>query len=168
MLIQWASGEQCTIHVLVVHSMIILLTYHPTNDDPLFDEILDMWFPLNSPAPKAFLIDTNEEAMFVPDWLRLKMIRSNIGRLLEAAIKDLEPQQLVLFIQSFGLPVSVMSKLLHILDEEVQIDPETVGEAVLDKTYMAQLVEILHKRGATGGLVFMNVLQLQNTPLQDR
>ena len=37
--------------------------------------------------------------MLIPDWLKLKMIRSNCPELVDAALKDLDPQQLVLFIQ---------------------------------------------------------------------
>ncbi|XP_014467728.1 PREDICTED: integrator complex subunit 1 isoform X2 [Dinoponera quadriceps] len=165
-LVQWSNGEECTMHILVVHAMIILLTYDTSEDDPLFNNLLETWFPLTEP-PKAFLVDTSEEALLIPDWLKLRMIRSNVPRLVDAALKDLEPQQLVLFIQSFGIPVSSMSKLLHTLDAGVQIDPGSVGEAVLDKTYMAQLVQVQHRRGATGGLVFVQVLQLLEPQLPD-
>lgn len=165
-LVQWSNGEECTMHILVVHAMIILLTYDTSEDDQLFNNLLETWFPLTD-QPKAFLVDTSEEALLIPDWLKLRMIRSNVPRLVDAALKDLEPQQLVLFIQSFGIPVSSMSKLLHTLDAGVQIDPSSVGEAVLDKTYMAQLVEVQHRRGATGGLVFVQVLQLLEPQLPD-
>ncbi|XP_025155435.1 integrator complex subunit 1 isoform X3 [Harpegnathos saltator] len=165
-LVQWSNGEECTMHILVVHAMIILLTYDTSEDDSLFNSLLETWFPLTEP-PKAFLVDTSEEALLIPDWLKLRMIRSNVPRLVDAALKDLEPQQLVLFIQSFGIPVSSMSKLLHTLDNGVQIDPGSVGEAVLDKTYMAQLVQVQHRRGATGGLVFVQVLQLIEPQLPD-
>ncbi|XP_012235506.1 integrator complex subunit 1 [Linepithema humile] len=165
-LVQWSNGEECTMHILVVHAMIILLTYDSSEDDQLFTTLLETWFPLTE-QPKAFLVDTSEEALLIPDWLKLRMIRSNVPRLVDAALKDLEPQQLVLFIQSFGIPVSSMSKLLHTLDAGVQIDPGSVGEAVLDKTYMAQLVEVQHRRGATGGLVFVQVLQLMEPQLPD-
>lgn len=166
-LVQWSTGEDCTMHILVVHAMIILLTYDSSDDDVLFNILLETWFPLNSEPPKAFLVDTSEEALLIPDWLKLRMIRSNVPRLVDAALKDLEPQQLVLFIQSFGIPVPSMSKLLHTLDAGVQIDPDSVGEAVLDKTYMAQLVEVQHRRGATGGLVFVQVLELMEPQLPD-
>ncbi|XP_015601368.1 integrator complex subunit 1 isoform X2 [Cephus cinctus] len=166
-LLQWSTGEECTMHILAVHAMIILLTYDSSNDEELFNELLETWFPETADPPKAFLVDTSEEALLIPDWLKLRMIRSNVPRLVDAALKDLEPQQLVLFIQSFGIPVSSMSKLLHTLDGAVQIDPGSVGEAVLDKTYMAQLVKVQHRRGATGGLVFVQVLQLLEPQLPD-
>lgn len=59
--------------------------------------------------------------------------------------QDLEPSQLVLFIQSFGIPVGSMTKLLCALDMAVNTNDEAVAAAVLDKshkTYMAQLVEV--------------------------
>lgn len=166
-LVQWSTGEECTMHILVVHAMIILLTYDVLDDQGLFNELLETWFPENAEPPKAFLVDTSEEALLIPDWLKLRMIRSNVPRLVDAALKDLEPQQLVLFIQSFGIPVLSMSKLLHTLDIAVQIDPSSVGTAVLDKIYMAQLVKVQHRRGATGGLVFVDVLQLLEPQLPD-
>ncbi|GLV44448.1 Integrator 1 [Carabus blaptoides fortunei] len=95
------------------------------------------------------------------------MIRSTVSRLVDAALINLEPSQLVLFIQSFGIPVSSMSKLLCMLDSAVTVDQTSVGEAVLDKCYMAQLVEVQHRRGATGGNTFVQVLQLQEPKLPD-
>ena len=64
---------------------------------------------------------------------------------MDAALRDLEPSQLVLFIQSFGIPVASMTKLLGALDAAVAAHPQAVAAAVLDKshkTYMAQLVEV--------------------------
>lgn len=52
------------------------------------------------------------------------------------------------------------SKLLHTLDQAVTTDPLSVGEAVLDKSYMAQ-----HHRGATGGLMLVQVVQLEQPRL---
>ncbi|XP_054707879.1 integrator complex subunit 1-like [Uloborus diversus] len=159
-LIQWASGESATMHILVVHAMIIVLTYGPppSNGRSYFDALLETWFPSNSEQPKAFLVDTSEEALLLPDWLKLRMIRSSVGVLVDAALKDLDPSQLVLFIQSFGIPVSSMSKLLKTLDLAVEYDSFSVEQAVLDKTYMSQLVEVQHRRGASGGHSFAKLL----------
>ena len=60
------------------------------------------------------------------DWLKLKMIRSSIPVLVDSALRDLDPQQLVLFIQSFGIPVDSMTKLLQTLDTAVTADLEAV------------------------------------------
>ena len=57
---------------------------------------------------QAYLVDTKEEALLIPDWLKLLMIRSEVPRLIEEALTDLEPAQLLLFIQSFGIPVNSM------------------------------------------------------------
>lgn len=51
-----------------------------------------------------------------------------------AALQDLEPQQLLLFVQSFGIPVSSMSKLLQYLDQAVSHDPQTLEQNIMDKS----------------------------------
>merc|ERR1719495_826948 len=157
----WGSGECATLHILVVHAQIILLTYGNTNSTyDQFRNLLLMWFPPGQELPRAFLVDTSEEALLIPDWLKLKMIRSSVSVLVDSALRDLDPQQLVLFIQSFGIPVDSMSKLLQTLDTAVVADLESVNESVLDKAYMGQLVAVQHNRGATGGLVFAESLGL--------
>nr|CAD7403102.1 unnamed protein product [Timema poppensis] len=166
-LVTWCTGEECTMHILVVHAIIILLTFGPGQDPDLFESLLEVWFPLDKEPPKAYLVDTSEEALLIPDWLKLKMIRSQVDRLVDAALIDLEPNQLVLFIQSFGIPVKSMSKLLQMLDLAVAASPLAVAEAVLDKGYMAQLVEVQHHRGATGGQLLVQVLQLEQSRLPD-
>ncbi|KAL5232641.1 hypothetical protein ACI65C_000051 [Semiaphis heraclei] len=160
-LVTWAGGQECTLHILVVHAMIILLTYGPQCiHDPLkFDNLLEAWFPTDrKQMPKAYLVDTSEEALLIPDWLKLRMIRSRVPRLVEEALTDLEPPQLILFIQSFGIPVASMSKLLDILDKAVCLDQEAIKAAVMDKAYMVQLVEVQQRRGAQGGQIFSSVL----------
>lgn len=49
------------------------------------------------------------------------------------ALQDLEPQQLLLFVQSFGIPTSSMSKLLQYLDQAVSHDPQTLEQNIMDK-----------------------------------
>ncbi|KAL3185664.1 hypothetical protein MRX96_028572 [Rhipicephalus microplus] len=157
--LQWDSGETATMYILVVHSMIILLTYGPPESDPeTFNALLETWFPEGGDPPQAFLVDTSEEALLLPDWLKLRMIRSSVDVLVDAALKDLEPNQLVLFIQSFGIPVPSMSKLLCCLDRAVEYDEAAVVQAVVDKAYMSQLVEVQHQRGAIGGECFYRLL----------
>ena len=157
----WHTGETATLHILVVHAQIILLTYGaPGVQTSPFTDLLRMWFPPGQELPRAYLVDTSEEALLIQDWLKLKMIRSSIPVLVDSALRDLDPQQLVLFIQSFGIPTESMSKLLQTLDTAVSADLEAVNESVLDKAYMGQLVAVQHKRGATGGLVFAKALNL--------
>lgn len=52
---------------------------------------------------------------------------------LSPALQDLEPQQLLLFVQSFGIPVSSMSKLLQYLDQAVSHDPQSLEQNIMDK-----------------------------------
>ena len=50
----------------------------------IYKELLDIWFPKDDGMPKAYLMDTSEEALLLPDWLKLKMIRSSQARLVDA------------------------------------------------------------------------------------
>nr|XP_043906794.1 integrator complex subunit 1 isoform X1 [Solea senegalensis]XP_043906795.1 integrator complex subunit 1 isoform X1 [Solea senegalensis] len=156
--LRWTTGETATMHILVVHAMVILLTLGPPKGESDFFHLLDIWFPDKKPLPTAFLVDTSEEALLLPDWLKLRMIRSEVSRLVDAALQDLEPQQLLLFVQSFGIPVSSMSKLLQYLDQAVSHDPQSLEQNIMDKHYMAHLVEVQHERGATGGHTFHSLL----------
>ncbi|XP_045432794.1 integrator complex subunit 1 isoform X2 [Pipistrellus kuhlii] len=166
--LRWSSGETATMHILVVHAMVILLTLGPPRaGDEEFQALLDIWFPEKKPLPTAFLVDTSEEALLLPDWLKLRMIRSEVPRLVDAALQDLEPQQLLLFVQSFGIPVSSMSKLLQHLDQAVAHDPQTLEQNIMDKNYMAHLVEVQHERGASGGQTFHSLLTASLPPRRD-
>lgn len=156
--LRWINGETATMHILVVHAMVILLTLGPPRGSNDFFALLDIWFPEKKPLPTAFLVDTSEEALLLPDWLKLRMIRSEVPRLVDAALQDLEPQQLLLFVQSFGIPVSSMSKLLQYLDQAVSHEPQSLEQNIMDKNYMAHLVEVQHERGATGGQTFHSLL----------
>ncbi|XP_032447481.1 integrator complex subunit 1 [Lynx canadensis] len=139
----------------------------PEAGDGEFQALLDIWFPEKQPLPTAFLVDTSEEALLLPDWLKLRMIRSEVPRLVDAALQDLEPQQLLLFVQSFGIPVSSMSKLLQYLDQAVAHDPQTLEQNIMDKNYMAHLVEVQHERGASGGQTFHSLLTASLPPRRD-
>ncbi|RXN02130.1 Integrator complex subunit 1 [Acipenser ruthenus] len=165
--LRWTTGETATMHILVVHAMVILLTLGPPKGESDFYSLLDIWFPEKKPLPTAFLVDTSEEALLLPDWLKLRMIRSEVSRLVDAALQDLEPQQLLLFVQSFGIPVSSMSKLLQYLDQAVSHDPESLEQNIMDKNYMAHLVEVQHERGATGGHTFHTLLSASLSSRRD-
>ncbi|XP_058148461.1 integrator complex subunit 1 isoform X1 [Dasypus novemcinctus] len=166
--LRWAGGEAATMHILVVHAMVILLTLGPPRaGDSEFYALLDIWFPEKKPLPTAFLVDTSEEALLLPDWLKLRMIRSEVPRLVDAALQDLEPQQLLLFVQSFGIPVSSMSKLLQYLDQAAAHDPPALEQNIMDKNYMAHLVEVQHERGASGGQTFHALLTASLPPRRD-
>ncbi len=49
-----------------------------------FERMLETWFPQGGHPPSAFLVDTSEEALLLPDWLKLRMIRCSIERLIDA------------------------------------------------------------------------------------
>lgn len=112
------------------------------------------------PPPQAFTMETQEPVLILPDWLKLKMIRSNVERLVDVALQDLTPDQIVLFVQNFGTPVSSMSKLLALLDRAVIEQCETVNAAILNKPYLAQLIEIQQARGAKNGHISVHTLDL--------
>jgi len=57
-----------------------------------------------------------------------------------------------------------MSKLLSCLDNAVSHDESILEEAVEDKGYMAQLIDIQHMRGAVGGNVFHKLLSAGISP----
>ena len=59
-------------------------TISPEAGDSEFQALLDIWFPEKKPLPTAFLVDTSEEALLLPDWLKLRMIRSEVPRLVDA------------------------------------------------------------------------------------
>lgn len=157
-ILQWENRESATMHILVVHAMIILLSYGPAHSKDLYQELLETWFPEKGKPPSAYLLDTSEEALLLPDWLKLRMIRSSAEPLIDTALQDLEPSQLLLFVQSFGIPVHSMSKLLQCLDNAVTMDVVSLEQSVHDKGYMAQLIEVQHKRGASGGDKFYSML----------
>lgn len=59
-----------------------------------FFHLLDIWFPDKKPLPTAFLVDTSEEALLLPDWLKLRMIRSEVSRLVDAGTSSHWPKNL--------------------------------------------------------------------------
>ena len=173
-MVHWQLNDvTAIIHFFIVHAQIILLTYgvpvrnneHGSGDleaiADLFNQLLHIWSPYNGKMPRAFMIDASKkEVVLIPDWLKLKMIRSEVAALVDAALVELGPQQLVLFIQSFGIPVASMSKLLQKLDRAVQSDFEGVINAVHDRAYMGQLISVQHQRGAIYGEAFAEMLNL--------
>lgn len=64
----------------------LLTRVFPEAGDGEFYELLDIWFPEKKPLPTAFLVDTSEEALLLPDWLKLRMIRSEVPRLVDAGM----------------------------------------------------------------------------------
>lgn len=103
----------------------------------------------------------------LPDWLKLKMIRSSVERLVDAALVDLTPDQIMLFVQNFGTPVNSMSKLLALLDRAVIEQFDVVKATIMNKTYLSQLIEIQQNRGAKNGHIAVQALELHGQIIAD-
>ncbi|CAG0917832.1 unnamed protein product [Notodromas monacha] len=149
----------------VLHATFVLLTYGPPHggDASCFHELCALWFDLHC-RPSAFQgaedgIE-NEIALF-PDWLALRMLRCNFSQAADAALAGIkDPGRLVVFFQSFGVPVNNMSKLLAALDACVDADPDAVADVVSDvsRQYLLKLIEAQRERGAIGGHEFKALL----------
>lgn len=165
--VHFTDGNQYPIHLIIIHAFVILLTY--ATMIPNSAPILDYWFPVGSSHPQAFTIDDAEPqpVQILPDWLKLKMIRSPVDRLVDAALQDLTPDQILLFIQSFGTPVTSMSKLLALLDRAVIEQQDAVKASIGNATHLAQLIEIHQARGAKNGHLAMQALQLDSAVQPD-
>ncbi|KAI1303197.1 Integrator complex subunit 1 [Halotydeus destructor] len=158
-MIQWQAGETAILNIMIVHAMIILLTHGPTESSrKLYDSLMSTWF--SDPPPQSFLVDTSEEALLIPDWLKMKLIRSSSAQLADAGLMDLEPHQLILFIQSFGIPEPSMEKLLSALDECCDTNEATLMASITDRKFMKHLVEVQWMRGVTAGHKFAHMLDM--------
>lgn len=158
-MVQWNNDEAAYLHNTVVQAMIILLTFEPSDScRQLYDQLLETWFC--EPQPQAFLVDTSEQALLFPDWLRLKLLKSSSPILVGAALKDVEPNQLILFIQSFGLSVSSMERLLSELDSAALNNPQEVKESLkeVDESLIFRIVEVQWMRGVKSGKRFASLL----------
>lgn len=158
LMVHFPDGTQSPIHLIIIQAFVILLTYSPSIPGAL--PIVDYWFPVNFPPPQAFHIETSEPVQILPDWLKLKMIRSPVERLVDVALVDLTPDQIVLFVQNFGTPITSMSKLLALLDRAVIEQFDTVKSTILNTAYLAQLIEIQQSRGAKNGHIAVQALEL--------
>lgn len=161
----FTDGTTLPIHLNIIQAFVILLTYSTLI--PNSQAILDYWFPIDVPPPQAFTLDTSEQVQILPDWLKLKMIRSSVERLVDAALLDLTPDQIILFVQNFGTPVNSMSKLLALLDRAVIEQFETVKSTIMNKTYLSQLIEIQQARGAKNGHIAVQALELHGQIIAD-
>lgn len=158
LVVHFADGTQCHMHLNFIHALIILLSESKELNGAM--ELLDYFFPAGSPSyPQAFSVETEEKVQILPDWLKLKMIRSSIERMVDVALQELTPEQLILFIQSFGTPKDSMSKLLALLDSAVVQDTEKINEAIMNRAYLAQFIEIQQLRGAKNGHIAMKYLR---------
>lgn len=165
--VHFSDGNEYPIHLINIHAFIILLTYATMIPNSV--PILDYWFPVGAAHPHAFTIgdEQPQPVQIIPDWLKLKMIRSPVDRLVDAAMQDLTPEQIVLFIQSFGTPVPSMSKLLALLDRAVIEQQDAVKSCIGNVQHMVQLIEIHQNRGAKNGHLAMQALQLDGNVQAD-
>ncbi|XP_052744112.1 integrator complex subunit 1 isoform X2 [Bicyclus anynana] len=156
--LQWANGRRATLHVVVAHAHLKLLCYGPSTLDTnqeMYSWLQSTW--VGSDAPEAFVSESPDEAVLLPDWLRLSLVRSARKPLLEAGLRGLPAHKLALFIQTFGMPVSSMSALLEALDA---CPAGAVVRLGVERGYMAQLLLVQRARGAVGGHAFAAALRL--------
>uniref|UniRef100_A0A1B0DJI5 Uncharacterized protein n=1 Tax=Phlebotomus papatasi TaxID=29031 RepID=A0A1B0DJI5_PHLPP len=158
-MVRFFDGTELPIHLNILHALIILLTFSGIQAIDM-DEIIDYWFPPNAYIPTGVQIETMESVQILPDWLKLKMIRSPVDRLVDAALQNLTPDQVLLFLQSFGTPLLSMSKLLALLDRIVIEKSDFIQSTALHRTYLAQLIEIQQNRGAKNGHIAFQALQI--------
>ncbi|XP_065226562.1 integrator complex subunit 1 [Planococcus citri] len=156
LLISWPSGEEATLYNLVIYAIIILLTYGKQNlgsSERYYDTLINLWFPDSESAPKAYVdLESKKQkndVAFIPDWLKIRMISSGITRLVDRALIDMEPGQLFLFSQYFGIPKKAKRKLLKALDDTIAKKKVTLSDFSVDETYMTQFV-IQRKREISG------------------
>ncbi|XP_076816735.1 integrator complex subunit 1-like [Clavelina lepadiformis] len=179
--VKWPNNfGAATLNILVPQASIILLGFGaPTwisaknqdsqitiiEHDTLYDELMGLWFSEEGYIiPQAYLMDTQEEALLTPDWLRLRMLRSeampSTRRLAFAAVRDLEVEQLILFVQSFGIPVESMNLLLEILDSQCESNANVILNATRTNTsYMSRLIDVQEMRGCKAGSKFAQLLK---------
>ena len=160
--VKWCerNSEISLLNMTIVHAMILLLTYGKSEEEAwLYDEFLKIWF---NPVPQIYSADCQVQISdFIPDWLKLRLIRSKIPTLVDFAMKDLKVNQLLLFIQTFGIPVESMEKLFSALDKICLKDPESVRSSIGNLALMKQLVEVEFLRGVkNGGAVFAEFIGL--------
>ncbi|XP_047536881.1 integrator complex subunit 1 [Vanessa atalanta] len=156
-MLQWANGRQANLHVVVAHAHLKLLCFGPSyldTNQEMYSWLQSTWV---GDAPEAFVSESSDEAVLLPDWLRLSLVRSARPALLEAGLRGLPAHKLALFIQTFGMPVSSMSALLGALDA---CPAGAVVRLGVERAYMAQLLRVQRARGASGGHAFAAALRL--------
>ena len=142
---------------MVIHALIFLLTFKsPSDSVESYNYLLNLWFC--DPPPTSLSAATNEEATLIPNWLKLKLIKSSSPILIDAGLKNLEINQLLLFIKYFGIPVHSMNKLLSALDLACERDEEAVRSSIADLNYIQQVLEVQFMRGVKSGSKFAQLV----------
>lgn len=174
--LRWPNMQHAQLHIFVTQSMILLLTLGLPSAvtgladeicDDLYMELLNCWFNEGGNIlPKAYLMDTQEEALLLPDWLRQRMLHCEVtgpsSRLASAACCDLDIEQMIMFIQSFGVPYITMDSLLSSLDKACSSSPSILRSVIKDNTsYLIRVVEGQWKRGCCNGTDFHALLNVE-------
>lgn len=161
--VSWGDIEnKSTLHILILQALMVLLTYDPPQIDTVvrqWEKLVNLWF--SDPMPVCYLFKQEEEALLLADWLKLKLMRSSCPTLVDAALKDSDLPQLLLFIQSFGIPVSSMEKILQALDKACDADIDSVRNQVSDAHFLHQIVEVQFMRGVKAGKKFAKALGIE-------
>lgn len=149
--VKWVDRDRISLlNGRIVHAMILLLSYGPSKEESwLYQDFLDIWF---NPPPIVCTTDLKSQ-IITPNWLKLRLIKSRNDSLVDFAMKDLKVQQLLLFIQTFGIPVVSMEKLFDKLDKICEEDPESIRTSITNINLMKQLVEVEKMRGVKKGKV---------------
>lgn len=167
--VQWASGQSAVMGVAVLRATIILLAVCEPTSGTEHSDLCELWFPSGSRPPSIRWLDSEglrgersaeeSDAQLCPDFLRLLMLRSSLPRLVDAAVDGLSVEKLLVFAQSFGIPVAGTRRLLQALDELSSAQPEVVLSAArARRDYLVELVEIQRARGVKEGAQFCSLL----------
>lgn len=116
--------------------------------------------------PSVYSLETREEEPLLPESLKLFLLKSRNEILVNAGLVDLDTRSLVLFIQSFGIPIVSMDKLLQLLDERCQLAEEKaiLKSNIPDESFMKHLIQVQWMRGARNGKQFALFLGLNPEP----
>ncbi|EDV20866.1 uncharacterized protein TRIADDRAFT_60509 [Trichoplax adhaerens] len=137
--------------VIILQAIVLLLTYGPPSlDNDNFKFLLDLWFPEDQELPIVIRLDNNEQIVWIDAWLKLRMITSQIPRLVDKVLEYSTPVNVMMYVQSFGIPVRNMSKILEFLDDSVTDDCRFLDQ-IISKARIVDLIDAHTARGVSGG-----------------
>lgn len=122
--------------------------------------------------PTAYLVDTTEEAELMPDWVKVRLLGSKCDKIVDSGfyyiqslctlhlcffyfpvlvLTSIDDAQIVVFLQTYGLPIENVTKLLMVLDK-VTLTNETFLYTIRDRLKsVADFVRSYRTLGASGG-----------------
>ncbi|XP_065178722.1 integrator complex subunit 1-like [Sycon ciliatum] len=157
-LVQFPTGEMVALHVFIVHAVIGLLCKMPSLDNPLYEAVLDLWFPESGALTTAYLLDSHDEAVMFSGTLRPKIVLSSNQRLLDAVLHSSTVTQLVHDLYLFGVPLVNASKIIQALEKELARDQQSLDSPEVDKAYLCRVLRVLKRRGVQGGQEILQML----------